>query len=74
MPRPKKEIEVSVVDKTPDPIPVPVSAPFNEREVLLERQLELQGLRNAMATEGVDSISKLDVMLSQVNERIRQLG
>lgn len=44
-----------------------------ELEVLCGRQVELLTLRAAMMNEGVDSISKLDVMLSRVNQRISEL-
>ncbi len=40
----------------------------------LLRQSELLELRGAMLEEGVDSISKLDALLSQANEEVRKLS
>ena len=44
-----------------------------ELQVMCLRQQELLTLRVAMMNEGVDSISKLDVMLSRINQRIKEL-
>lgn len=46
---------------------------LTELETMCERQSELLSLRSAMVNEGVDSISKLDAMLGQVNQRIVDL-
>lgn len=77
--RPKK---VPVTDLTPDPVEVPVESVTPPEEPVLwtplsvarERQEELLALREAMVREGVDSISKLDVLLSQANEEVRKLS
>lgn len=55
--------EVQVIEKAP-----------TEAEVHLIRKERLESLRAALVSEGIDTIGKLDVLLSQVNERLRQLG
>lgn len=62
-----------------DPQEVTEEAVLNEPVVISEhplvtRQQELLSLREAMTREGVDSISKLDALLSQVNEEVRKLA
>ena len=61
-----------VVDKTPEPESVPVAA-FSERDSLMEQRLELLGLRNEMTRHGFDTVGKLDVRLSQLNQRLKEL-
>lgn len=46
----------------------------SELERAQARQRELLDLGDRMAKEGVDSKSKLDVLLSQVNQRVKELG
>lgn len=65
----KSKVEVA----TPETQTATVQVPFNELEHLLEQRLELQGLRQAMDKHGVDSVGKLDVLLSRLNQRISEL-
>lgn len=67
----------------------PVSAPEAEQAEAIEettpapeeselyrarcRQDELLTLRNELVRQGIDSISKLDVLLGQANEEVRRL-
>ncbi len=69
--RPKK---VPVEDLTPEPVEVPVQSVPSALDRALARQAELLALREAMTSEGIDSISKLDALLSQANEEVRKLS
>ena len=62
-----------IEDLAPEAVEVPVQtvAPL---ERALARQAELLALREAMTSEGIDSISKLDALLSQANEEVRKLN
>ena len=68
--RPKKEtLEEVAPEET-----VEVTETVSPLEVAQARQAELLELRSLMLSEGVDSISKLDAILSQVNEEVRRLS
>lgn len=70
--RPKK-VPIEVIEPTHVDVPVHVKAP-SELDVQLERQAQLLELRDRMTSEGIDSISKLDALLSQVNQRVKELS
>ena len=53
---------------------VEVTETVSPLEVAQARQAQLLELRGLMFAEGVDSISKLDALLSQVNEEVRRLS
>lgn len=68
--RPKKEtLEEVAPEET-----VEVTETVSPLEVAQARQAQLLELRGLMFAEGVDSISKLDALLSQVNEEVRRLS
>lgn len=70
MSRQKKAVETP---KEAEPLKefLPVST---ELENKLSEQADLLSLRNEMCSLGIDSIGKLDHLLSVVNERVRQLS
>jgi len=68
--RPKK---VPVADPVPEPVERLTVAPELMHPLLI-RQQELLSLRGRMTSEGIDSISKLDALLSQINEEVRKLS
>lgn len=70
MPRPKK-VEAVEPEKVPEPPKAPKEPSELERKV--EEQKHLLGLREELAKLGADS-PKLDILLSKVNERVRQLS
>lgn len=59
---------------TKEPEAHAMSLSVTELERATDRQKELLDLRGKMASEGIDSISKLDALLSEVNERVRKLS
>lgn len=47
---------------------------FDEKAALLTRYEALMLIRSQMTANGIDCIGKLDVMLSQVNQRLKELS
>lgn len=72
--RPKKTISepALIAEDTEILVETPVILSSLERAVV--RQSELLELRNLMVSEGVDSISKLDALLGQVNQQVKELS
>ena len=68
--RPKN---VVLEEAQPEATTIVVETP-SQLEVAQARQAQLLELRGLMFAEGVDSISKLDAILSQVNEEVRKLS
>lgn len=66
----EEELEVSAAELEA----IPEAHGFSEQAVLTSRQEELLRLRQAMTSNGIDSIGKLDVLLSQVNSRLAELA
>lgn len=64
--------EVEAVE--PEPTPEPEEPKFDEAASLEARRQELTEIRESMTENGIDSISKLDQLLSQLNQRLAQLG
>lgn len=53
--------------------PIEVHVP-SEKEQLTERQAYLLSLRNMLVTENIRDLGQLDVVLSQVNQRLEVLS
>src|SRR5687767_518254 len=68
-PKAKKEVKPQVAAAE---APAPVGP--TELENAKARQAHLLDLRKRMTDEGIDSVGKLDVLLSQVNQRVAELG
>lgn len=74
MGRPRKEREEEVVEDLPEEVKVEGFLPKSELDVALARQAELLELRAKLVGEGIDSISKLDALLGQVNQQVKILS
>lgn len=76
--RPKKELVEEVLSQpesiVEEVIDMPESVGLSALAVMESRRQHLLELREEMVKNGIDTIGKLDVFLSQVNEELRKLS